>query len=275
MSDPFKIEGPAVISFSGGRTSGMMLRKILDAHGGTLPDDVRVIFTNTGKELPRTLDFVDEVSRRWSVEIIWLEYRSGRTFDRVTHATASRNGEPFTALIADRNYLPNPTQRLCTVHLKIDVVRRWVLRELKWKHWTSVVGFRADEPGRLGGQSPRWEVVAPLREAGIAKADVQSFWRAQPFDLGLKPWESNCDNCFLKSANKRVRIERDWPGSLDWWIDGEHTVKDKSGAFVPFRSHGPDYTELKRRASLPMLPLGDPLENDIDDLGDCVCEAGT
>lgn len=29
--DPFLIEGPAVISFSGGRTSGYMLRRILDA----------------------------------------------------------------------------------------------------------------------------------------------------------------------------------------------------------------------------------------------------
>lgn len=29
--DPFLIEGPAVISFSGGRTSGYMLRRVLDA----------------------------------------------------------------------------------------------------------------------------------------------------------------------------------------------------------------------------------------------------
>lgn len=49
MRNPCKIEGPAVISFSGGRTSGMMLRAILDAHGGTLPADVRVLFANTGK----------------------------------------------------------------------------------------------------------------------------------------------------------------------------------------------------------------------------------
>lgn len=40
MSDPFLIEGPAAISFSGGRTSALMLRRILDAHGGTLPPDV-------------------------------------------------------------------------------------------------------------------------------------------------------------------------------------------------------------------------------------------
>ena len=31
-SNPYKIEGPALISFSGGRTSGYMLKHIIDAH---------------------------------------------------------------------------------------------------------------------------------------------------------------------------------------------------------------------------------------------------
>lgn len=48
MSDPFKITGPAVVSFSGGRTSGYMLYRIIAAHGGTLPDDVKVCFQNSG-----------------------------------------------------------------------------------------------------------------------------------------------------------------------------------------------------------------------------------
>ena len=50
MADPYLITGPALISFSGGRTSAYMLKMILDAHGGTLPDDVHVCFANTGKE---------------------------------------------------------------------------------------------------------------------------------------------------------------------------------------------------------------------------------
>ena len=36
MSEPFLITGPAIISVSGGRTSGYMLWRILQAHGGTL-----------------------------------------------------------------------------------------------------------------------------------------------------------------------------------------------------------------------------------------------
>jgi 3'-phosphoadenosine 5'-phosphosulfate sulfotransferase (PAPS reductase)/FAD synthetase len=65
--NPYKIEGPAVISFSGGRTSAYMLRKVLDAHEGELPPDVFVVFADTGKERPETLDFVRECSKRWGV----------------------------------------------------------------------------------------------------------------------------------------------------------------------------------------------------------------
>ena len=38
--DIFRLETPGVINFSGGRTSGYMLRKILDAYDNKLPDDL-------------------------------------------------------------------------------------------------------------------------------------------------------------------------------------------------------------------------------------------
>lgn len=47
---PFLVAGPALISFSGGRTSAFMLHEILATHGGQLPPDVHVAFANTGKE---------------------------------------------------------------------------------------------------------------------------------------------------------------------------------------------------------------------------------
>lgn len=60
MQSPYLIEGPALISFSGGRTSALMLKRIIDAHGGTLPADVFVAFANTGREREETLRFVHE-----------------------------------------------------------------------------------------------------------------------------------------------------------------------------------------------------------------------
>ena len=50
-------DGNVQISFSGGRTSAFMLHQILEANNG-LPDRAKVIFTNTGREMEQTLDFV-------------------------------------------------------------------------------------------------------------------------------------------------------------------------------------------------------------------------
>lgn len=76
--NPYRLDTPAVVSFSGGRTSGMMLWHVIEAFGGTLPDDVKVVFANTGKERPETLDFVERCSQRWGVPVVWLEYRRVR-----------------------------------------------------------------------------------------------------------------------------------------------------------------------------------------------------
>lgn len=45
-----------------------MLWRILQAHGGTLPDDIVVCFANTGREMPATLDFVRDIGERWDVD---------------------------------------------------------------------------------------------------------------------------------------------------------------------------------------------------------------
>ncbi len=73
MNDPFRITGPTCISFSGGRTSGYMLWRVLQANGG-LPDDARVCFANTGREDEATLRFVGDCAEQWGVPITWLEY---------------------------------------------------------------------------------------------------------------------------------------------------------------------------------------------------------
>lgn len=97
QNDHFKIDGPAVISFSGGRTSGLMLRRCLDAG---LQPDVHVLFANTGKERPETLDFVRDCGLNWGVQIHWLEFRrepdaKKSSYAEVTYETASRGGSPL------------------------------------------------------------------------------------------------------------------------------------------------------------------------------------
>jgi 3'-phosphoadenosine 5'-phosphosulfate sulfotransferase (PAPS reductase)/FAD synthetase len=67
---PFHIDGPALISFSGGRTSAYMLRRILDE--GLRPD-VHVVFADTGRERDETYAFVREVEEQWGAEIHWVK----------------------------------------------------------------------------------------------------------------------------------------------------------------------------------------------------------
>lgn len=282
--DPFKVEGPAVISFSGGRTSGYMLWRILQAHGGVLPDDVKVVFANTGKEMPETLDFVEECSQRWNVPVVWIENRPRnearqKEFAIVDHATASRNGEPFAGLIAERKFLPNPIARFCTVELKIRPMHRY-LKSIGFTEWTSYIGLRADEQrrvARLGNQDygKHETKEAPLARVGVAKADVGRFWAAQPFDLRLPnmngtTMHGNCDLCYLKGGNQVLALIREKPSRAIWWIEQEKAV-NSSGAVTGrgglFRSDRPSYQQMYDMAT----NHGELFAFEDESLIDCAC----
>lgn len=287
--NPYLIQGPALISFSGGRTSGYMLKQILDAHGGTLPDDVHVAFANTGREMPETLDFVQECSERWNVRITWLEYdpEAEHKTRIVSHNSASRNGEPFTAVIekSRSGMLPNPVTRFCTIEMKIR--RFYMLMHKMWAYerWTSIVGFRADEMHRVNKQryrntlgKERFVTAMPLADAGVTKRDVQAFWAAQPFDLrllnvnGTTP-DGNCDLCFLKSEGTILSTMRRRPETAKWWIEREAVAMDLTVS-VETRNDSVRRFRMDRRPYAALLDAsqrqGDLLEPQEESL-DCAC----
>lgn len=228
LTSPFILpEGNVQIAFSGGRTSAYMLHQILEANGD-LPVRVVVSFQNTGREMPETLDFVQECSDRWGVRVVWLEYRAeDPRFEVVSHNSASRNGEPFEALIRKRKFLPNRVARFCTAEMKVHCSTRY-LRSIGWKRWTNAIGIRADEAHRLGKEQPkeRYIVWHPLADAMVSKRTVSEFWQKQPFDLRLPNVDGrtqlgNCDGCFLKSEAARAALARDYPERAQWWADME------------------------------------------------------
>ena len=228
MSDPFKITEPTCISFSGGRTSAYMLWRVIQSGGGQLPCQAVVCFANTGKEDEATLRFVQDCSEQWNVPIVWLEYEEP-TYKIVNFETASRNGEPFEALIRKRNYLPNPVTRFCTSELKIRPIARYLLSlemaETKTEAENmSMIGMRADEQRRAAKIADKSRI--PLVTAGITKEDVGKFWREQPFDLGLPnnngvTMHGNCDLCFLKGASQTLSLIAEKPERAIWWAKME------------------------------------------------------
>jgi 3'-phosphoadenosine 5'-phosphosulfate sulfotransferase (PAPS reductase)/FAD synthetase len=299
VANPYLITGPALISFSGGRTSAYMLKQILDAHGGTLPDDVHVCFANTGLEDEQTLRFVHECATRWGVRVRWLEWvprprgkegratKHGDRFQEVGFNSAARNGEPFKALIERKKFLPNAVTRFCTSHLKVETMKSF-MRDQGYERWTNAVGLRRDEMHRVFKQIARNEKglerfvsVMPMSTArgATTKRDVWQFWLGdntnphaptmplpQGFDLGLWPYEGNCRRCFLKGYETLVYMERERPGDGAEMIAMEErasVLADKpSGArFVTEYS----YRDIERAAvDQPLLIPIDPSAIEFD-----------
>ena len=221
-------EGNVLISFSGGRTSGFMLHEILKANDG-LPERCKVLFANTGREMPETLDFVQECSERWNVPITWLEYnrRDNKvTFDVVNHNSASRKGEPFESMLTSAKILPNVHRRFCTQELKVRTIKRYLVSQ-GWTQWVQAIGIRKDEGRRIKvSKEKRWDNWYPLNDAGATKSEVMGFWNSQNFTLnlygpnGVTP-KGNCDGCFLKSEATLAMMWREHPDRMQWWADME------------------------------------------------------
>lgn len=267
MRDPFKINGPTCISFSGGRTSAYMLWRVLQSNGG-LPDEARVCFANTGKEEEATLRFVKRCADEWNVPITWVEYRNNEQgFAIVDYDTASREGEPFAAIIVKRNYLPNPVTRFCTVELKIRAMHKF-LRSLGWDEWEQMVGIRADEPRRVAKirarpspETTKETMILPLADAGVSVQDVADFWYAQPFNLELPTYKGrtlagNCDLCFLKPAAQVLSFINEKPERAVWWASMEALALASKPSGAVFRSDRPSYAEMLRNAGSQIDAFG-------------------
>lgn len=238
-----------IINFSGGRTSAYMTKRLID-EGLT---DYIVTFQNTGKEMPGTLDFINECDKRWGLNIVWLEYRFGNGFEIVTYETASRDGRPFAEAIAHKNYfLPNQRIRYCTQLMKIDTLRRY-LKSIGITEYTNFNGIRYDEPRRWNKiKESDFDIELPLVKWQITKKDVLEWWGNQDFDLKVNEPYGNCDCCFLKGKGKLAIIAKEKPELFDWWINQEKTstfkkdtsykqIKDKAYSQIGLWDNDPSF----------------------------------
>lgn len=239
-------------SFSMGRTSAFMVHRELERGFDGL-----VICANTGKEREESLAFGDECARRWGVRIHVIEYEASSGFREVTFATASRHGEPMAAVIANRGYLPHPGNPFCSTETKFRPARHF-MRSLGYDEWDALIGLRADERARVAKLEGRkveggWAIM-PLAEDGLTLADVDAFWKKQPFDLRLHPHEGNCDLCWKKSGAKIGGLIDQDPERATWWAEQERATGTR------WRNDRPTYAALqdaaKRQVRLPLLDDG-------------------
>lgn len=191
-------------SFSGGRSSALMCKLLLEKYSHA---DIQFVFSNTGQEHPKTLEFVDQVDRYFDLNLTWVEAvvypeRRGTTHRIVNFKSASRDGQPYRDVIKKFG-IANKNFPHCTREMKLNPMYSYI-KSLGWEKrefWTAL-GMRTDEPRRLSKIARANRIFYPLAGARITKRDVLSYWAAAPFDLEIQEREGNCLWCFKKSERK-------------------------------------------------------------------------
>lgn len=271
-----------VMMFSGGRTSAV-LAKHIKSNPDKYPN-VIYVFLNTGKEVEKTLQFVDKCDKEWDLGVIWLEAlvnnEKGKvtTYQIVDFEIASRNGEPFEAIL--KKYpLPNNIASNCTRELKQRPIDAFLRDNYKDYELIRVIGIRADEAHRKSIHAESKNIIYPLcDEIPFNERMVRDFWSKQSFDLGLKDYQGNCDLCFKKSLKKRLTIIKENPYSAKWWLDMEQKYSSEEVPRFDLRTNK-SIDQLVEMAQRPFTKAKDlhELSQEQCDLfeyeTDCFCKA--
>jgi hypothetical protein len=252
-----------LVSTSGGRSSAKLAWHTKQEWSDLY--ELVYVFANTGKEREETLVFVDRCDREWGLNLVWVEAVVNERGIACTHkvvnfATASRNGEPFEAVI-QKYGIPNMNYLHCTRELKANAIRSY-LHSIGWTEYVIAQGMRIDEPKRT---KPKEGIVYPLVDTWpTTKSEVLDWWEEQPFDLGLLDHQGNCDGCYKKEIVKLVRIAQENERTFDWWgrmeeqygLNGNNVDGTKRTFYRNYRS-AKDVVALSKLLKLPPLSPSD------------------
>lgn len=227
-----ELKDKLLVSFSGGETSAYMLWWILKNWANKY--EIKVVFANTGQENEETLLFVEKCSKYFDVEVIWVEAvvnpenRKGTTHKVVNFETASRNGEPFEAVIAKYG-IPNPATPHCNREMKLNTINSY-MKSIGWKKYYSAIGIRVDEFDRMNAKRKEKRLLYPLiSEKPMSKAKINQWWNLQPFRLELKGYQGNCKTCWKKSDAKLYTLINENRSQFDFF----EQMENKYGSFIP------------------------------------------
>jgi hypothetical protein len=207
-----------LVSFSGGRTSAYMARRLQLE----LADHFNLffVFANTGQEREETLEFVDQCDREYGWGVVWVEavidpqHGNGTRHKVVSFHTASRAGEPFEEMIKKYG-IPNKSYPHCTRELKEHAINSYAAT--LGVDYKTAIGIRADEYRRVNDKAVARNIIYPLVDIWcVDKTEVNRFWKQQPFTLHLKEHEGNCAWCWKKSLRKHLRLINERPKIFDF-----------------------------------------------------------
>lgn len=245
-------ELPLVCSFSGGESSALMTKLVNEKFKGKR--QIINIMANTTKETKKCLEFARKVDEYLGLNLVLIEavahpeHGKASTHKVTTFDEARCNGEAFEEMIAVYG-IPNAAFPHCTRELKTNPIRSY-LKSIGIDNYVTAIGYRADEPARIKWEKARlMQHYYPLAETWrVNKRDVRDFWKKQPFQLGLKEHEGNCDMCWKKSKNKHLTLITEQPHLIQWW----GRMEEKYGMFSAGRDtadHPPPYTFFRNGES--------------------------
>lgn len=221
---------------------------------GTLEEDA-IIYT--------MLDLEQYIGQK----IHWV---SGMSFDEVIDRS-------------DKRYLPNKTQRFCTVLMKIDPIKKFWWDNIK-KPIETRIGYRANETRRANTMMKRCSIdgylydkfivgkrngktnqnkwkefkyqkpIFPLIEDQIFKDQIEQFWKDKPVRFA---YMNNCVGCFHRNEVLLKHMSVRHPKKFDWFVRAE---EDTGYGTIKFKT---DITYREIKNSLEQLDLFD------DDFNDC------
>ena len=245
-----------VISFSGGETSAYLCKWLLDNKSNDY--NMIFIFANTGDEEEETLNFVNNCSTEWNINIIWVEAlvnhkeRISSKHKIVNFHTASRNREPFIEVIKKYG-IPNQNFLHCNRELKLNPINSYI-KSIGWENYETAIGIRIDEIDRVNINRKRFNLIYPLIELKpTTKQEINNWWENQNFRLNLKSYYTNCRTCWKKSDVVLAKIYKENPYYFEFNKQMELIYgKDKYVFFRRGRSTEKLIEDLQKINKLPI-----------------------
>lgn len=229
--------GNLLVSFSGGETSAFMAQWLNNHYEKLGYNEIVFVFANTGLENEQTLEFVERCDKHFKLGVQWVEadvqqgYRKGTRYYSTDFDHASRNGEPFEAMIKKYG-IPNQANPQCTRELKGAPIASFGKNWFNGEKYHTAIGIRIDEIDRINAKEKEKGFIYPLISSKMipsTKPMINFFWSSMPFRLELKGYQGNCATCWKKSDKKLYQIAKENPKSFEFMDKMER----KYGNFFP------------------------------------------
>jgi len=212
-----------LVSFSGGETSAFMAQWLWKHKQDEF--EMLFVFANTGQENEETLQFIQQCENEFGFKINWIEADvkegkgNGTRFKLTDFENASRNGEPFEAVIKKYG-IPNTSFLHCTRELKMNPIKAYAKSIWGKEKYYLAIGIRIDEFDRMNANKDKLRIIYPLiakEMQPMTKPMINFWWKQQPFRLELKGYQGNCITCYKKSDKKLFQIAKENPKAFDFF----------------------------------------------------------